>query len=77
MFSAKDQTLPLADKTLTTFEVRDLNELSYVLGVEVIRDRCKRTITITHRKMITELLSRFNMSDCKRSRTPQYPKRSL
>ena len=58
---------PLVDNILTTFEGRDLNELSYVLGMEVIRDRSKRTITITHRKMITELLSRFNMPDCTRS----------
>ena len=74
IFSAKDQLQQLVDKILTTFEGRDLNELSYVLGMEVIRDRSKKTITITHRKMITELLSRFNMSDCKRSTTPLVPK---
>ena len=68
---------PLVDKILTTFKGRDLNELSYVLGMEVIRDGSKRTVTITHRKMITELLSRFNMSDCKRSPTPLVPKEKL
>ena len=58
IFSAKDHMQPLVDKVLTTFEGRDLNDLSYVLGMEVIRDRSKKTITITtHRKMITELLS--------------------
>ena len=46
---AKDSMQPLVDKILTTFEGRDLNELSYVLGMEVIRDRSKKTITITHR----------------------------
>ena len=55
----------------------DIRELSYVLGMEVIRDRSKRIITITHRKMITELLSRFNMSGCKRSPTPLVPKEKI
>ena len=45
-----------------------------MVGMEVIRERLKRTITITNRKMITEPLSRFNMSDCKRSPTPLAPK---
>ena len=62
---------------LTTFEGRDLKELTYVLGMEVIRDRSKKTITITHRKMITELLSRFKMSDCKRSPTPLVSKEKI
>ena len=73
IYSAKDETQPLVDKILTTFEGRDLKELSYVLGMEVIRDMSKRTITITHRNMIAEMLSRFNMSDCKRSPTPLVP----
>ena len=77
IISAKVQLQPLIDQILTTFEGRDLNELSYVLGMEVIRDRSKKTITITHRKMITELLSRFNMSACKRSPTPLVPKEKM
>ena len=77
IFSAKDQVQPLVDKILTTFEGRDLNELSCVLGMEVIRDRSKRTITITHRKVITELLSRFNMSDCNGHLLHWYPKKRL
>ena len=77
IFSAKDQLQPLVDKILTTFEGHDLKEQSYVLGMEVIRDRSNRTITITHRKMITELLCRFNMSDCKRSPTLLVPKENI
>ena len=75
--SAKDQLQPLVDKILTTFEGRDLKKLSNLLGMEVIRDRSKRTITITHRKMITELLRRFNISDCKRSPTPLVPEQKI
>ena len=39
IFRAKDHLQPLVDKILPTFEGRDLKELSYVLGMEVIRDR--------------------------------------
>ena len=76
IFRAKDQMQPLVDRILTTFEECDLNELSYVHRLEVIRDRSKRTITIAHRKIITELLSlsRFNIFDCKHSPTPLVPK---
>ena len=74
---AKGRLQPQAQKILTTFEGRDLEEVSYVLGVEVIRDWSKQTITITHRAMITELLSRFNMSHYKRSPTPQVPKEKI
>ena len=77
VFSAKDRLQPLVDEILTAFEGRDLKELSYVLGMEVIGDRSRRTITVTHRKMITELLSRFNMCDCKCSPTPLVPKEKV
>ena len=52
-FSAKDQLQPLVNKILTTFEGHDLKEPRYVLGMEVIQDSSRRTITIIHRKMIT------------------------
>ena len=59
IFIAKEQLQPLVDNILTTFEGRDLNEPSYAVGMEVLRDTSKRTITITNRTMITELLSRL------------------
>ena len=77
IFSAKDRLQPLVDKILTAFEGCYLKELSYVLGMEVIRDTSKRAITITHRKMISEVLSRFNMSYCKRSPIHWYPNKRL
>ena len=61
IFSAKDQLQLMVENILTPFEGRDLMELSYVLGMEVIRDRFKRTITITHRYII---LSPHNVGFC-------------
>ena len=81
IFSATGQLQALVDKILTEFEGHHLQELNFVLGMEVIQDMhvSNRIITITHRKMITELLRRFNMyiSDCKRSPTAQVPKEKI
>ena len=77
ILSAKNPLQPLVEKILTPIKGRDQEKLSCVLGMEVIRDRSKQRITNKHRKMITDLLSRFNMSDCKRSPTPLVPKEKI
>jgi Reverse transcriptase (RNA-dependent DNA polymerase) len=45
---------------LEKFEGRDLGEASWILGLEVLRDRSKRTITITQRRMTQTVLERFD-----------------
>jgi hypothetical protein len=45
--------------------------------MEVIRDRAARTITITHRKMVRNILERFGMQDSKRSPTPLQPNQKV
>jgi ribosomal protein L12E/L44/L45/RPP1/RPP2 len=47
------------------FEMSDLEELHYCLGVEFERDRANRTITMNQSKYIEEVLKRFNMEECK------------
>ena len=47
------------------FEMSDLGELHYCLGVEFERNRETRTITINKRSYIEEVLKRFNMEECK------------
>jgi uncharacterized membrane protein YgcG len=46
------------------FETKDLGELKWALGMEVHRDRAKRTITLTHRNYLRAVLSEFDMLDC-------------
>ena len=48
----------------------DLKELIYCLGVEFERDRKARTITMSQRKYIREVLKRFTMEECKPISTP-------
>jgi hypothetical protein len=52
------------------FEMSDLGELHYCLGMKFERDRANRTITMSQSKYIEEVLKRFNMEECKPIGTP-------
>lgn len=60
----------LKAKLKAEFEMSDLGELKYCLGVEFERDRKARTITMSQKKYIEEVLKRFNMEECKPISTP-------
>jgi Reverse transcriptase (RNA-dependent DNA polymerase) len=60
----------LKSKLNVEFEMTDLGELKYCLGVEFERDRKARTITMSQKKYIEEVLKRFNMEECKPIGTP-------
>lgn len=46
------------------FKFRDLGPTTFLMGVEVIRDRSKRTIQLSQKQYILEILERHGMSDC-------------
>jgi hypothetical protein len=52
------------------FEMSDLGELHYCLGVEFKKDHVNRTITMSQSKYIEEVLKHFNMEECKPIGTP-------
>jgi hypothetical protein len=52
------------------FKMKDLNNLSYLLGMKITRNRELRTLTIDHVSYLKELLSKFNLSLCKPRSTP-------
>ena len=52
------------------YEMTDLGELYYCLGVEFKRDRAAQTITMSQHKYLEEILKRFNMEECKAIGTP-------
>lgn len=47
------------------FNMKDLGDLVWILGMEVHRDRLARTMRITQRAYINTLLKRFGMMECK------------
>lgn len=52
------------------FNMKDLGALSWILGMEVTRDRSKGTLTITQKAYTDVLLKRFGMTECKPVGTP-------
>lgn len=52
------------------FDMKDMGELSSVLGLKVIRNRSARILEINQEEYIDEVLHRFGMSECKPVGTP-------
>ena len=50
------------------FEMKDLGELNYCLGLEIQREDGKTIVTQS--KYIREILERFDMQECKAASTP-------
>ena len=56
-----------------SFDVRDLGDVSLFLGMHITRDRSARTIKINQSRMISELLTEYNMRDAKPKSIPISP----
>jgi hypothetical protein len=52
------------------FEMTDLGEVHYCLGIQIIRDRSKGVIEINQSKYVEDVLKRFNMENSKPAATP-------
>jgi hypothetical protein len=60
----------MKQKLATRFEMVDMGELQYCLGIQVIRDRQKGTLKLSQEKYVTDTLSKFRMQDSKCVSTP-------
>jgi transposase InsO family protein len=72
-FSTVESLHELKDQLNARFRMKDMGELQYFLGMEVKRDRTKRTLWLGQTKYIRDILERFNMSDCNPTHTPFTP----
>jgi hypothetical protein len=54
----------------SNFDMKDMSEASYVLGVKIIRDRAKRLLGLTQETYIKKMLERYHMQDSKLMDTP-------
>lgn len=52
------------------FKMKNLGNLTYCLGVQVLRNRSAGSITIHQSKYITEIVRRFNLTEAKSLSTP-------
>ena len=53
-----------------TFEMKDLGNVSYVLGIQIYRDHYKDILGMSQKGYIEKLLQRYNMQDYKPLDTP-------
>jgi hypothetical protein len=52
------------------FDMNDLGEVSYVLGIEIHRDRRKGVLGLSQKSYIEKVLKKFNMYKCNPTPTP-------
>ena len=52
------------------FNIKDLGEASFVLGIEIYRDRSRNLLGLSQRAYINRVLKRFNMQTCKAGDVP-------
>ena len=54
----------------TNFEMKDLGEAHYVLGIEITRDRKRKLLGLSQKGYIERVLNRFNMEKCNKADVP-------
>ena len=65
------EMIDIAKKWLSSnFEMKDMGEASYVLGVKIVRDRAKKLLGLSQETYIKRMLKRYHMQDSKSMDTP-------
>jgi hypothetical protein len=73
----KDKLLQVKEELSRKFEMKDLGDLHFFLGMEVERDRAQRLFYINQLGYLKEILKRFHMEDCKAIGVPVDPNTKL
>jgi hypothetical protein len=55
------------------FKIKDLGDLSQLLGMHITRSRSARTISLDHSKCLRDILAKYGMTDSKPSSLPMDP----
>ncbi|KAJ9556016.1 hypothetical protein OSB04_010630 [Centaurea solstitialis] len=55
---------------MKSFDMKDMGEANYVLGIEIIRNRQMRTLGLSQKGYIEKVLKIFGMENCKKGEAP-------
>ena len=64
---------PILQDLQKHFKLHDLRPSSYLLGIEITRDRPNRSLSLSQCQYIINMLERFGFSDCNPVSTPMEP----
>jgi hypothetical protein len=72
LLASSDVHLLLETKSFLSsyFDMKDLGEASYVLGIEIHRDREKGVLGLSQKSYIEKVLKKFNMHKCNPTPAP-------
>jgi hypothetical protein len=69
LLASSDVNLLLETKKVlsSNFDMKDLGEASFVLGIEIHRDRRNEVLGLSQKAYLEKVLKKFNMHQCKPS----------
>ena len=72
LLASNDSDLLIETKHMlsTHFDMKDLGEASYVLGIKILYDMANGVLKLSQRAYIEKILKRFNMHNCKSTKAP-------
>ena len=68
-----DDVLTLKAALAKRFKMEDMGEISFLLGLQITRDRAKRQITVGQQKYVNDMINKFNLKDMRSSHVPMDP----
>jgi hypothetical protein len=68
--SKKVELLAIKRRLTQQYEMEDMGEATFILGIDIARDRAHRSISISQSAYIHTLLKRHGMVDCNATTTP-------
>ena len=72
LLASNDRNMLLETKKFlaSKFEMKDLGEATYVLGIEIYRDRSNGVLGLSQKAYIEKVLKKYNMHNCSASPAP-------
>ncbi|KAM1310784.1 hypothetical protein ACFX2H_007296 [Malus domestica] len=72
LLASSDMSLLQSTKSMLTlnFDMKDLGEARFVLGIEIVRDRGMKSLGLSQRQYIDRVAKRFNMDKCSNGELP-------